>query len=453
MPQAPTGGEKDTQAPQLLSSSIPNQSINSRPKKIEFHFDEHLAQTNLKSEIIISPSLGSSVTYKHAKKKITIELPSDSLLSNTTYNIQFKGAIKDLNENNVLEIQPFSFSTGDQLDTTSISGNVLLLEPKEKTKFYIATNSNIKRGQFTTTEKATFTLHNTPANTENLYAFLDNNNNSLYDPSEPLGIQKNGIDSNEIIIYNITKKNIYYSNDSSFTYLTGLNNNLTQILKLSQYSSKDTLIISNKDTQKLFDIIKFNNIKILKTTTNYSNSIYYKLDNEENSEDSTITYNITFNSAIKSINTDSIQSTKLLNKQGVKITFTNNHLQITIPNKLKENNSILLKNKSVQFYNNIELKNKIELNYKNNNTRKLLLENKKNKKIIVLITNKSNFRKYVIINSQSSATLDLANDNYNLYYSIQNTNLPKIDLDINPFIPFRKNIQLHPTLLQTIIIE
>ena len=70
--------------------------------------------------------------YKVKRKTLLITLP-DSLEENTTYSINFGNAIGDFNEGNELKNFSYVFSTGPEIDSLSIKGNVidaLTLEPE-----------------------------------------------------------------------------------------------------------------------------------------------------------------------------------------------------------------------------------------------------------------------------------------------------------------------------------
>ncbi len=58
---------------------------------------------------------------------ITVKL-KDSLESNTTYSINFRNAIKDFSEGNILKGFTYIFSTGQYIDSLEITGKVILAE-------------------------------------------------------------------------------------------------------------------------------------------------------------------------------------------------------------------------------------------------------------------------------------------------------------------------------------
>jgi hypothetical protein len=120
--QSPTGGPKDTIQPVIIKELPKNLSRNFNVKKIQIEFDEFIKLTNEFSEISISPSMDLAPTYKARKEKLEINF-EEELLENTTYTINFGKAIQDVNEGNILKNYTYVFSTGNELDSLSISGD------------------------------------------------------------------------------------------------------------------------------------------------------------------------------------------------------------------------------------------------------------------------------------------------------------------------------------------
>lgn len=119
-----TGGEKDTTPPKIKSSSPQNFSKNYTGNTIAFEFDEYIQVQGLSSELVVSPPLNKTPKYSILGKKLYLTI-EDTLLPNTTYNFNFGEAIVDLNENNPLDSNLFVFSTGNSIDSGSISGKVI----------------------------------------------------------------------------------------------------------------------------------------------------------------------------------------------------------------------------------------------------------------------------------------------------------------------------------------
>lgn len=124
---APDGGPKDTIAPNIVSA-LPNDSaLNFNAQKIILTFDEYIQVQDIFNNLIISPTLPSVPNVKGKLTEVTIEI-KDTLDPNTTYALDFGNAIQDVNENNPVRNFRYVFSTGDHLDTDSITGKVVMAE-------------------------------------------------------------------------------------------------------------------------------------------------------------------------------------------------------------------------------------------------------------------------------------------------------------------------------------
>lgn len=124
MAQGPTGGLRDSLPPVYKTSNpLPN-SLNFRGDKVEIEFDEYVQLKDGFEKIVVSPPTKSPFVAKALGKKVVVEF-RDTLKPNTTYTIDFSNSIVDNNESNPFNEYFFSFSTGDVLDTLSMSGYLL----------------------------------------------------------------------------------------------------------------------------------------------------------------------------------------------------------------------------------------------------------------------------------------------------------------------------------------
>jgi hypothetical protein len=98
-----------------------------RSNRIVLEFDEYVQLQNLQQQLVVSPIPTIPPQVDAKLKTITIKL-KDSLQPNTTYALNFGNALQDINENNPLTNFTYVFSTGSQLDTARISGQVLIAE-------------------------------------------------------------------------------------------------------------------------------------------------------------------------------------------------------------------------------------------------------------------------------------------------------------------------------------
>ena len=122
--QAPTGGRKDTIPPVIVKMN-PRPYVLGVPlegAKFEFTFDEYVKVSNPKN-IFLSPPLKTVPKYKMKGKKLIISF-EEPLKENTTYTLNFYGALQDINENNPYPGYSFVFSTGDSIDSLYVTGLV-----------------------------------------------------------------------------------------------------------------------------------------------------------------------------------------------------------------------------------------------------------------------------------------------------------------------------------------
>jgi hypothetical protein len=123
----PTGGPKDTLAPKLIKANPINGSRNVKTNKITLEFNEYIDVQDLQQNLIVSPLQIKNPTITSNPRSVTIKF-RDTLLENTTYTVNFGDAIKDANEGNVYKNLSYTFSTGNILDSLSITGRVIMAE-------------------------------------------------------------------------------------------------------------------------------------------------------------------------------------------------------------------------------------------------------------------------------------------------------------------------------------
>lgn len=122
----PEGGEKDIDPPVIESTSPENYSTNFDAKEIRIEFDEYVKIKNLQKQLIISPPMKTqpeTTPLGSASKTIKIKI-YDTLPPNTTYAFNFGNSIEDNNEGNPYTYYRYVFSTGDYIDSLTVSGNI-----------------------------------------------------------------------------------------------------------------------------------------------------------------------------------------------------------------------------------------------------------------------------------------------------------------------------------------
>lgn len=132
---SPTGGLRDRKPP-VVEESIPvNGTTNFKGKKVEITFDEYVVLDNINDKFMVSPPMKKKPRVFIRGKNLNVEY-DEALKDSSTYTFYFLDAIRDLNESNILDNYKFVFSTGNVIDSLSVTGNVynaLNLEAPEKT--------------------------------------------------------------------------------------------------------------------------------------------------------------------------------------------------------------------------------------------------------------------------------------------------------------------------------
>jgi hypothetical protein len=240
-PVTPTGGEKDVSAPKIVLTNPANKSTRTKPKTVLFKFDENIQTNNIKEQLIVSPAPVIKPKVSAGKNYVVVELADNALSENTTYSVQLNESVKDLNEGNPGVYPPLLFSTGEVVDTLTITGNCLFIDEPKISKLKIqGLGANTKR---TVANKALkFTLPGLSNDSVWILAFNDLNGNEEWNLGEEAGlIRSKPQDSVSIVLYNTAAKKvglIKYSDNNYGCYgkdlpEEGINNLIT---------FKDTLI-------------------------------------------------------------------------------------------------------------------------------------------------------------------------------------------------------------------
>lgn len=193
---APTGGAKDVTPPKVVEAQPANHSIGFEGDKIEITFDEYVTLNNATQQVLVSPPLATKPDIKLSGKTVSIKF-KEALKPQTTYTIHFGEAVKDLHEGNLFKDYPYSFSTGDHLDTLNLTGKVLNADDKKPVadlfvSLYTASDSvfalpcqqapdHIAK----TDKEGNFIFHGLPDHRFLVFALQDMNSNFYYDlPNE-----------------------------------------------------------------------------------------------------------------------------------------------------------------------------------------------------------------------------------------------------------------------------
>lgn len=272
-PVAPTGGDKDIDAPIVKAQSPVNGSINVKEGKIIIQFDEYFNFSQSEEKIFITPPMPEKPKYTIKGKSLVIKLP-ENLAENTTYNINFMGAVKDYNEGNENEFFNYVFSTGATIDSSSISGHVKMAidnKPVEKATvgLYLPSDTAIltktkPRYLVKTNASGQFKVDYIKPGNYIIAVLKESNSNLLYDTeSELISLPTNSIAINGS---EVLEQDIYVFSEEQKTKFEGYKllknrelifsfNKPVEILKLNTklYNPNDRYYFnSSKDTLHYF---------------------------------------------------------------------------------------------------------------------------------------------------------------------------------------------------------
>jgi uncharacterized protein (DUF2141 family) len=187
---APTGGLKDITPPKITKSNPPISSLNFNGKKIIISFNEFIAIDKMTEKFMISPPLVKKPNIIVKGKTLEIEF-FEKLKDSTTYTLYFQDAVRDLNEGNPILNFQFVFSTGNVLDSLSVTGNVYYasnLEVPENTLILMHTNMadsapvRLLPDYISQVDsKGGFRINNIKSGHYRLFALQEKNNNKKFD--------------------------------------------------------------------------------------------------------------------------------------------------------------------------------------------------------------------------------------------------------------------------------
>ena len=228
---SPTGGPKDVTPPKMISSQPTDQSTNFKGDRLILNFDEYVTLKTPEKFLLISPPLKEMPDIKVKGHSVVIKL-EDSLRSNTTYNFYLGDAIVDLTEANPVSNFNFAFSTGPEIDSLSLAGNVTDAFTRMPVKgalvmLYSDFSDSVPMKQIPmyvsrTTENGDFSLNSLASGKYRAIALLDGNSDYMYDlPTELIG----------------------FSSDSVQPYYNAVKRRDTSAVKL-----KDTITVKLQDT-------------------------------------------------------------------------------------------------------------------------------------------------------------------------------------------------------------
>jgi Bacterial Ig-like domain len=291
----PSGGAKDTIAPKLVKATPAYGSRNVKSNKITLEFNEYIDVQELQQNLIVSPLQKKNPTIISNPRSLSIKF-KDSLLPNTTYTINFGDAIKDVNEGNVYKNLSYTFSTGNTLDSLSISGKVIIAETGKTDSTLIvmlyrnAVDSTVTKFKPTYIAKidgeGNFEFNNLPASSFKIYALKDGDGGKTYNAASELFAFSNTdvstLKKEDITLFAYAEQKETAPNTSTIKTITKTANAKKLKFTTNINNSKQDLL-EPIEVRYSSPIKQFDNTKIYITDT-----LYNKIKNIKISTDSTL---------------------------------------------------------------------------------------------------------------------------------------------------------------------
>jgi len=130
--QRPPGGEGDTTPPYVEETDPENGTINFDGNEIEIEFDDYMNRSKVLENLRITPEIKAEYGWNATTLSIEFIEP---LEDNTTYAINIGTEYSDYFNNSPEKAFSMIFSTGDKLDSGSISGTLSAEDTKGKFLF------------------------------------------------------------------------------------------------------------------------------------------------------------------------------------------------------------------------------------------------------------------------------------------------------------------------------
>jgi len=185
----PTGGPKDVTPPVVMATDPANETLGFQGEQFTVEFDEYVVLKDVENNVLISPPMNPKPEIKTKGRGIVVKI-KDTLRENATYNFQFKDAIADFNEGNLLPSFEYVFATGDNIDSMTVRGNVmdaLTLKPveeKEVVTVLLCDDTMGVRYQTRSDKSGAFQFNYIQPGQYRLVAMKDENKNLKVDSSE-----------------------------------------------------------------------------------------------------------------------------------------------------------------------------------------------------------------------------------------------------------------------------
>lgn len=126
-PVSPTGGEPDRTGPRVVSTEPAQGSTNFSGNEVRFNFDKHVDRNSFRNNVSVEPDLGIQFDISFSRRSATVQFAS-ALPENTTIIVKVGTDVMDTNRNRMERPFDLALSTGDVLDSGTITARALNAE-------------------------------------------------------------------------------------------------------------------------------------------------------------------------------------------------------------------------------------------------------------------------------------------------------------------------------------
>ncbi len=190
----PTGGPKDITPPKVVKYIPDSAARNFKSGSIAIFFNEFVVLKDIQGQLIISPPVEKMPDVKLKNNRTLVLEFKEPLKENTTYTINFGNSITDYTEGNVKENFQYVLSTGNFIDSLSLSGQVRnAFDLKNEKGVLVMLYSDLSDSApykkipdyfSKTAPDGTYKINNVRAGKYRAFALKDANSNYKYDSEE-----------------------------------------------------------------------------------------------------------------------------------------------------------------------------------------------------------------------------------------------------------------------------
>lgn len=316
----PGGGEIDTTPPEITEAFPIDGTVNFKEKYFRVWFSEYVDKRSFRDAIFISPAIEGELEISWSGRRATVTFPK-GLRDDFTYVVTIGTDVVDLNNRNrMAQSYIFSFATGSQIDTRSITGKVFDKDADGVMIFaYRVTDDTIdylksKPDYISQVGKdGSFNLNGLGEDNYRIFAVKDQLRDLLFQSE----MDKIGMPYSDI---NLTGEDSTYSGLNFF--LMSADTTKPRLISAVMTDQRHILVTASRPLDST--IISSTNFSIIDSTKNFESSILYAFKGNTRPEE----FVLITDEALIPLNNYFLRADRLLDKAGN--LFIDDYTSITI---------------------------------------------------------------------------------------------------------------------------